>query len=69
MLSTEWNLNDENKNNFNPINWYITEKYDGIRAIWNGKHLITNNGRIIKSTPQSILNLLPNNEILDGELW
>ena len=23
MLSTEWNLNDENQNNFNPINWFI----------------------------------------------
>ena len=42
----------------------MTEKLDGIRAIWTGKQLITNNGRIISTIPQYLLDELPKDQIL-----
>lgn len=45
----------------------ISEKYDGVRAIWKGGQLQTRNGNPIHA-PQWFINSLPN-IWLDGELW
>ncbi|KZN15245.1 DNA ligase [Marinomonas sp. TW1] len=47
--------------------YLISEKYDGIRAIWTGSKLITRKGNEINS-PQWFTEKLPN-IWLDGELW
>jgi len=47
--------------------YFVSEKYDGIRAIWTGKSLITRKGNPIHA-PDWFTNKLP--EVwLDGELW
>lgn len=51
-----------------PVNDYlISEKYDGIRAIWTGKQLITRQGNSIHA-PDWFVDPLPA-VWLDGELW
>lgn len=47
--------------------YLISEKYDGIRAIWKNQELRTRNGNIINA-PQWFTQNLPN-IWLDGELW
>jgi len=51
-----------------PIGWYVSEKYDGYRAIWNGKEFVSRNGNIFV-TPQWFKDWFPNDEALDGELF
>ncbi|WP_198304834.1 DNA ligase [Arcobacter vandammei] len=56
---------DETKHNIQ--DWLMSEKLDGIRAIWNGKELQTKNGNKIYAPAWFTVNF-PNFE-LDGELW
>ncbi|NWO03484.1 MAG: DNA ligase [Idiomarinaceae bacterium] len=52
----------------NPISDYlVSEKYDGIRAIWTGSKLLTRQGNLI-SAPEWFTAPLPA-VWLDGELW
>ncbi len=51
----------------NPTNWLMSEKYDGIRAQWNGTHFVGRDGKLIEP-PLEYAKLLPNIP-LDGELW
>lgn len=51
----------------NLTGWVMSQKYDGVRAIWNGKELKTKNGNTIK-VPSDFILSLPN-FALDGELW
>ena len=50
--------------------WYLSEKLDGYRAIWDGfsKQMKSRNGNAF-NIPQEIVNKLPTNIILDGELF
>jgi DNA ligase-1 len=57
-----------NKPKINPVGWWMSEKYDGIRAVWTGKKLMSRSGKVI-SAPPSFLALLPPNSSLDGELF
>jgi DNA ligase-1 len=51
-----------------PISFYhVSEKYDGVRAIWDGKQLKTRTGNVIH-VPKWFIEGLPN-KWLDGELW
>jgi DNA ligase-1 len=45
----------------------VSEKYDGVRALWDGRELRHRSGRPV-AAPRSFLAALPN-EPLDGELW
>ncbi len=47
--------------------YWVSEKYDGIRAYWNGSELVTRNGNPVPAPGWFTANLpdLP----LDGELW
>lgn len=51
-----------------PIGWYVSEKYDGYRAIWNGREFVSRNGNIFV-TPQWFKDWFPNDKALDGELF
>jgi len=47
--------------------YWVSEKYDGVRAIWNGKHLVSRGGNIYHA-PKWFIKNLPKQK-LDGELW
>ena len=47
--------------------YWVSEKYDGARAWWNGVNFISRSGNIYQA-PQWFTANLPN-EVLDGELW
>jgi DNA ligase 1 len=51
----------------NPADWLVSEKYDGVRALWDGRRLRSRSGRVIPAPPGFLTRLpaLP----LDGELW
>jgi len=51
----------------NITGWVMSEKLDGIRAYWNGTHLISRGGKIIYA-PKWFTRNYPPFEI-DGELW
>ncbi len=50
-----------------PTGWLMSEKLDGVRAIWTGEKLISRNGNEF-AAPQWFLDGLPSLP-LDGELW
>ncbi len=63
-------LNIENP----PINWYISEKWDGIRAIWDGEKFISRgnnagNPKVYSYVPEYFIKLMPPGIALDGEIW
>lgn len=49
-------------------NWYISNKYDGVRAIWDGNKLYTRSKREFNYIPDWFRDLLPNDTPLEGEL-
>jgi DNA ligase-1 len=51
----------------NITGWVMSEKLDGIRAYWNGKELLSRNGKKIYA-PKWFIKDFPPFEI-DGELW
>lgn len=51
-----------------PAGWWMSEKLDGVRAVWNGRHLISRNGNIFPS-PKWFTEGWPLNLSMDGELW
>lgn len=48
-------------------NWLMSEKLDGIRGYWNGKHLQTRKGKLLYAPEWFLVNFPPFE--LDGELW
>eukprot|EP00026_Physarum_polycephalum_P002443 Phypoly_transcript_02449.p1 GENE.Phypoly_transcript_02449~~Phypoly_transcript_02449.p1 ORF type:complete len:911 (+),score=126.14 Phypoly_transcript_02449:48-2780(+) len=62
MLSTIWEPSND------PTGWFLQEKFDGTRVIWDGRVFYQRNGRLV-TPPQWFLEHLPKNEVLDGELW
>lgn len=53
--------------NVDPAAYLVSEKYDGVRAIWDGKSLRFRSGRAVNA-PDWFIAKLPS-EKLDGELW
>lgn len=47
--------------------WWGSEKYDGVRAIWNGRKLLSRHGKDLKAPPWFTAKLPARR--LDGELW
>jgi DNA ligase-1 len=47
--------------------YWVSEKYDGIRAYWNGTQLLTRAGNLIRAPDWFVVDWPP--EALDGELW
>jgi DNA ligase 1 len=54
-------------NDRDPTGWWMSEKLDGLRAVWDGKHLISRYGNIFPA-PSYFTQGLPDVP-LDGELW
>lgn len=51
----------------NPADYLVSEKFDGVRAVWDGTTLRFRSGNIVHA-PQWFLDRLPKTP-LDGELW
>ena len=51
----------------NVSKWWVSEKLDGVRAIWNGKKLHFRSGKLI-SAPDWFIENFPE-QLMDGELW
>ena len=62
MLANPWDTEAD------PTGWWVSEKLDGIRAVWDGLRLLTRNGHEIFA-PEWFLSTLPPTHALDGELW
>lgn len=52
---------------FDPAGHLVSEKFDGVRALWDGRVLRFRSGRVVNA-PRSFLARLPA-VALDGELW
>ncbi|KKK72162.1 hypothetical protein LCGC14_2906640 [marine sediment metagenome] len=48
--------------------WWMSEKYDGIRAIWDGENFMSRTEKLIQA-PEWFKEGLPKGVTLDGELW
>lgn len=53
--------------NVDVTQYLVSEKYDGVRAIWDGKALRFRSGRTVAAPEWFVAKLPP--EALDGELW
>jgi DNA ligase-1 len=53
--------------NVDPADYLVSEKYDGVRAVWDGRLLRFRSGRTV-SAPHWFIERLPARP-LDGELW
>ncbi len=57
-----------------PINWWASEKWDGIRALWDGEKMISRGSGVGKPKvytyiPEWFKKSLPPSIPLDGEIW
>lgn len=50
-----------------PAGWLVSEKYDGVRALWDGRQLRFRSGRVVAAPAWFVACLPP--RALDGELW
>lgn len=60
-------LAEEAPEDIDPRGWLVSEKYDGVRAWWDGRELRTRSGLPL-AAPARFLRALPEFP-LDGELW
>lgn len=51
-----------------PTGWWMSEKLDGVRAIWTGSELLSRNDKPF-AVPTWWVEGLPKDVVLDGELW
>ena len=67
MLAKEYKDSEGNPHT-DVIGWWMSEKFDGYRAIWNGRCFKSrNNNRFC--VPRWFSQLMPQGIALDGELW
>jgi DNA ligase-1 len=50
-----------------PTGFLVSEKFDGVRALWDGRTLRTRTGKVLDAPKDFTARLPP--EALDGELW
>lgn len=62
LLANVWNPS------IDPTGWWMSEKYDGLRAYWDGQELWSRKGNLIHA-PDYFLAEFPRDIVLDGELW
>jgi DNA ligase 1 len=58
----------EYEDDINPVGWWLSEKLDGVRAIWTGSEFISRNGKAFK-VPADMIAAMPRGVVLDGELF
>ena len=61
MLAKNWQAGQD------PVDFLVSEKLDGVRAVWDGRVLRYRSGRVIPA-PAWFVSALPKTA-LDGELW
>lgn len=49
-------------------NWWVSEKWDGYRAVWNGNDFVSRAGKRF-DVPNYFKDIMPPGIALDGELW
>ena len=56
---------------FNPKGWMVSEKLDGVRALWDHERraFYSRGGHLMDKAPAYILENMPQHTSLDGELW
>lgn len=57
-----------------PVYWWASEKWDGIRAIWDGEKFVSRGSgrglpKVFSYVPDVFIRYLPKDYALDGELW
>ena len=52
----------------NPRGWWISEKLDGVRAVWNGSEFISRSGKVFPAPPE-MRAAMPQGVVIDGELF
>ena len=57
-----------------PINWWASEKLDGIRAVWDGEKFLSRGSasgaaKVYSYVPKWFEDLIPKGIALDGEIW
>src|SRR6185503_19683737 len=62
LLAKVWNPS------IDPTGWWMSEKYDGLRAYWDGQKLWSRKDNLIHA-PDYFLAEFPRDIALDGELW
>lgn len=56
--------------NTDPIDWWMFEKYDGVRGFWNpSKRAFYSRWGTQLSFPQEVIDAMPTDVYLDGEIW
>lgn len=61
-------------NNQPPVGWFASEKWDGIRAIWDGEKFVSRGSgrskpKVFSYVPDDFIKYLPKDYALDGEIW
>jgi DNA ligase 1 len=74
MIKLTDKLSKELKISEPPINWWVAEKWDGIRALWDGEKIISRGSNVSKPkvytyVPEWFRRTLPPGIALDGEIW
>lgn len=62
LLSEKW------EPSMDPTGYWISEKLDGVRALWNGKTFLSREGEEF-TAPDWFTDVLPKDILLDGELY
>ena len=58
-----------------PTGWWVSEKLDGVRAIWDGEKFLSRNSqtglgsKVFSYVPKFIIDSMPGGVALDGEIW
>lgn len=63
----EFSLAERYHANINLTQYWVSEKLDGVRAVWNGENFISRGGSIFRA-PHWFTANFPK-QVLDGELW
>lgn len=61
LLASTWD------DSIDPSGWWMSEKLDGVRALWDGKRFVSRQGNAFVA-PEWFCKALPD-AVLDGELW
>jgi len=61
MLAEKWSDED-------PSGWWISEKLDGVRAVWRGGQFLSRENNVF-ACPEWFAKKMPAGCVLDGELW
>ena len=68
LLAKEYLDKKTKKPLINPVGWWMSEKFDGYRSIWNGQSFVSRSGKPFV-VPDWFSALMPPGIALDGEFW